>query len=120
MAHSVRGVRGDGIGWGRPTTNQVLLDEVRHIRTRLDALETTRRRDIDIGDFDEAEQTSKEEVEEETLEEKMINMIAWIIIKPRLDVPMYEGSLNPEELIDCISAMDEYFDYEKFSWREES
>jgi len=39
-------------------------------------LETTRRRDIDIGDFDEAEQTSKEEVEEETLEEKMINMIA--------------------------------------------
>jgi len=32
--------------------------------------------------------------------------------RPRLYVPMYEGNLNLEELIDLISAMDKYFNYE--------
>ena len=43
MANRVRGAtgaRGDETGRGREVTNDVLLDEVRHIQTRLDALET--------------------------------------------------------------------------------
>ena len=61
-----RGAKGDGIGRARPATYQVLLDELRHIWTRLHALETTHRRDVDIGDINEAEESSKEEVEEKT------------------------------------------------------
>ena len=31
----------------------------------------------------------------------------------RADVPFYSGSLDPEELIDWINAMNKYFDYAK-------
>jgi hypothetical protein len=32
--------------------------------------------------------------------------------KPKIEVPMYEGSLNVDEFIDWINAMDKCFDYE--------
>jgi hypothetical protein len=32
--------------------------------------------------------------------------------KTKMDIPTYEGSLNAEELLDWIQAMDTYFDYE--------
>ena len=95
MAHRSRGARGAGgearIGRGRPAANQVMLDEVRHIRTRLDALETSHQRDVDISDISEAEESSEEEAKEETPEEKMVKMIMGISSKPRLGMPMYEG-----------------------------
>jgi len=61
MSHRARGVRGDGIGRLRPTTNQVLLDAIRHIRTRLDALETTYRRYVNVGHINEEKESLKEE-----------------------------------------------------------
>jgi hypothetical protein len=33
--------------------------------------------------------------------------------RPKVEVPMYEGNLNVEELMDWISAMDKYFDFEE-------
>jgi len=30
-----------------------------------------------------------------------------------MEIPMYEGSLNTEELIDWINSLDKYFDYEE-------
>ena len=68
--------------------------------------------DVNIGDLSEAEVRSEEEAQEETPEEKMVKMIMRISAKSRLDVPMYEGNLIPEELVDWISTMDKYFDYE--------
>jgi len=82
---------------------------------RLDLLETTRRRDIDTGDISEPEEISEEKVEEETSQEKMVKMIVGLSSKPILKLPIYEGNLNPEELIDWISAMDKYFDYENIA-----
>ena len=32
--------------------------------------------------------------------------------KTKLDIPVYEGSLDAEELLDWIRALDTYFDYE--------
>jgi hypothetical protein len=32
--------------------------------------------------------------------------------KTKMDIPVYEGSLNAEELLDWIRALDTYFDYE--------
>jgi hypothetical protein len=29
-----------------------------------------------------------------------------------MDIPMYEGNLDVEELLDCIRALDKHFDYE--------
>jgi hypothetical protein len=31
---------------------------------------------------------------------------------PKIEVPMYEGNLNVEELLDWINEMDKYLDYE--------
>jgi hypothetical protein len=31
---------------------------------------------------------------------------------PKIEVPMYEGNLNVEELLDWINEMDNYLDYE--------
>ena len=32
---------------------------------------------------------------------------------PRVEVPMYEGNLNVEELMDWINALNKYFDFEE-------
>ena len=33
--------------------------------------------------------------------------------RPNFDVPTYLGNLNPEELIDWINELEEYFEYEE-------
>ena len=33
--------------------------------------------------------------------------------KPRFEVPMYEGNLNVEELMEWINALIKYFDFEE-------
>jgi hypothetical protein len=32
--------------------------------------------------------------------------------KAKMDIPVYEGNLDAEELLDWIRALDTYFDYE--------
>ena len=32
--------------------------------------------------------------------------------RPRVEVPMYEGNINVEELMDWINALNKYFDFE--------
>ncbi len=39
-----------GIGRGRPVANEVLLDEIQNMRTRMETLETSQRRAPDEGD----------------------------------------------------------------------
>ena len=31
---------------------------------------------------------------------------------PKVDVPLYEGNLNMEELMDWINSLDKYFEFE--------
>eukprot|EP00253_Pinus_taeda_P028343 PITA_28343 len=40
-------------------------------------------------------------------------MLAKVGSKPKIEIPMYEGSLNAEELMDWIRSIDQYFDYEE-------
>jgi hypothetical protein len=39
-------------------------------------------------------------------------MVTIVSAKPKIEVPMYEGNLNVEELIDWINSLDKYFDYD--------
>jgi hypothetical protein len=39
-------------------------------------------------------------------------MVTKVGARPKMKVPMYEGELNVEELLDWINAMDKYFNYE--------
>ena len=40
-------------------------------------------------------------------------MLAKVGRRPKIEIPMYEGSLNAEELMDWIRSIDQYFDYEE-------
>ena len=45
-----------------------------------------------------------------TMEERLLRAINNIGGKPRLDTPMYSGSLYPEELIDWIGEIVKFFE----------
>lgn len=47
-------------------------------------------------------------------EKKMLNMIVKMTTLPMMEVPIYEGNLTFDELMDLINAMDKYFEYEDF------
>jgi hypothetical protein len=32
--------------------------------------------------------------------------------RPKVEVPMYDGSINVDDLMDWINTMDKYFDFE--------
>jgi hypothetical protein len=62
---------------------------------------------------DEVEAEQQEEVVvEDASNERLIKAIAWMSSKTKMDIPSYEGSLDAEELLDWIRALDTYFDYE--------
>jgi hypothetical protein len=44
--------------------------------------------------------------------ERLIKAIAQMSSKTKMDILAYEGSLDAEELLDWIRALDTYFDYE--------
>jgi hypothetical protein len=72
-----RRVRGNlGIGQGRPVANAVLLEEIRHLRERMEAMETTQRRDPDDRNVSDEEESSDEEEEEDTEENKSFHNVS--------------------------------------------
>jgi hypothetical protein len=81
-------------------------------------METAQRRGVDAGEFrdSEVEEEAGHEAEEVTAEdastERLIRAISRMSSKTKMDIPVYEGSLNEEELLDWIRALDTYFDYE--------
>ena len=63
-------------------------------------------------------QVNQEEQEEEVLnpdEEKLFKALTKIGKRPKFEVPTFLGKLNPEELIDWINELEEYFEYEEIA-----
>jgi DNA-binding transcriptional regulator WhiA len=78
-------------------------------------METTQRRAPDVGDISEEENEEvevEEVVAEDAAEERLLKEVVKLGAREKIDVPMYEGNLDTEELLDWIRAMDKYFDYE--------
>lgn len=77
-------------------------------------METTQRRAPydGIANVDE-EETTKEEVEEESKAAKVMKMLAKVSRKPKVEVPLFDGNLSLEVLMDWISSLEKYFDYEE-------
>ena len=46
------------------------------------------------------------------MEEKHFRAFAKLEKRPKIDVGMFSGNLNPDELIDWINELEEYFEYE--------
>jgi hypothetical protein len=105
-------------GTGRQVPNPTMEREMRDICTRLEDMETTQRRAAGVGDVSESESEDEdghegEEVtEEDATNERLIRVVARMGAKEKMDIPVYEGNLDVEELLDWIRALDTYFDYE--------
>jgi hypothetical protein len=91
---------------------------MRNLRARMEDMEISQRRNADAGDISESEDEGDAGHEEEEIpaedaaNERLIKAIARMSSKTKMDIPAYEGSLDAEELLDWIRALDTYFDYE--------
>ena len=91
--------------------------EVRELRAELDAMETKKRRAPDAGDIRDAENEEvevEEAVVEDTTEEHLLKQVVKLGARAKIDIPMYEGNLDVEEMLDWIRSMEKYFYYEDF------
>jgi hypothetical protein len=102
---------------GRPTGNPEMERQMRDLRERLEEMETSQRRGVGAGDLSDSKvEEEAGHAEEVTAEDasigQLIKSIARMSSKTKMDIPAYEGSLDAEELLDWIRALDTYFDYE--------
>jgi hypothetical protein len=82
---------------------------------RLNTMETSQRRAPTIEYINEAKREEievKENVAEEAAQDLLIKFVSKIRARVKIGVPMYEGNLEVEELLDWIRSMEKYFDYE--------
>jgi hypothetical protein len=91
---------------------------MRDIRARLMDMEIKKRRIAGVGDVSESESEDEvgnereEIIVEDAANECLIRVVARMGAREKMDIPVYEGNLDDEELLDCIRALDTYFDYE--------
>ena len=79
--------------------------EMRDLRARLEDMETTQRRTVSIGDLSDSESEIEVEHKEEVLaedaeNEHLIRDTARMGATTKMDIPVYEGNLDAEELLD--------------------
>jgi hypothetical protein len=102
----------------RPMPDLVVEREMRELHARIDAMEIAHRRTINVGDIneDKSEYEARHEGEEVAVEDAadkhLFRVVASIGAREKMEIPMYEGNLDIEELLDWIRALDKYFDYE--------
>jgi hypothetical protein len=80
-------------------------------------MEIAQRHTVNAGDLSDSEREDEAECEEEfatkdASNEHFIKAISRMGARAKMDIPVYEGNLDAEELLDWIRALDTYFDYE--------
>jgi hypothetical protein len=101
-----------------PMPNPTMERKMHKLRARLDAMDIAQRRTIDAGDIseDESENEAGNEGEEvvakDAIDEFLFSVVARIGAREKMDIPVYEGNLDVEELLDWIRALDKHFDFE--------
>jgi hypothetical protein len=101
----------------RPMPDLAVEREMRELRARLDAMETTQRCTIDTRDISEVDSENEPGHEEEVAvedaaDECLFRDVARIGAREKMEIPMYEGNLDVEELLYWIRDLDKYFNYE--------
>jgi hypothetical protein len=91
--------------------------EMHDLRARLEDTETTQICTTSAGDLSDSKREIEAEREEEVAAEDasnecLIRAISRMDIRTNMDILVYEGNLDAEELLDWIRALDMYFDYE--------
>ena len=100
---------------GRHVANAELMEQMRVMQARLEAMELAKHREPDLGDVSGPEEEVNEQEEEaapESAEMKMLRSVLGSSSRPKPSLSTYEGNLSAEGLIDWIGELDRYFDYE--------
>jgi hypothetical protein len=91
---------------GRQMPDPAMEREMHDLRDRLEDMETTQRRTTDAGDLSDSESENEVEHEgeevkaEDAANERLIRVVARMGAKAKMDIPVYEGNLYVEELLD--------------------
>jgi hypothetical protein len=99
-------------------SDPIVEREMHELHARLDAMETAQRRTVDTGDISEANSENEarhegeEVIVEDVVDENLFRVVARIGAREKMEIPMYEGNLDVEEILDWIRALDKYFNYE--------
>jgi hypothetical protein len=97
--------------------NRVVEIEMRELRKRLDAMKTTQRRAPNVGDVSDAKREEleiEEAAREDVVKERLLKAIVKLEDREKIDITVYEGNLDVDGLLDWITSMDKYSDYEDF------
>ena len=91
-----------GAGRGRQPVNAGVQEEMRQLGDRLEAMDAIQRINPNADDICEEWESSEEKPEEIqiTEETKVLRMLVKANGRLKVEVPMYEGNLNVEELMD--------------------
>ena len=98
---------------GRQPAETKMERNMRRMEERLEAMERNNHSNNSDDSDEEAKSESSEEEEEDPDEVKILKMLMKTSGRPRIEVPMYSGNLNVEELMDWINALSKYFDFEE-------
>jgi hypothetical protein len=80
--------------------------EMHELHARIDSMETTYRCTVDARDIGEAESENEarhegeEVIVEDAVDERLFRVVARIGAREKMDIPVYEGNLDIEELLD--------------------
>jgi hypothetical protein len=91
---------------GRQMPDPAMEREMHDLRARLEDMETTQRHTVSAGDLSdseseiEAEHEGEEVAAEDAANEHLIRAIARMGARAKMDIPVYEGNLDAEELLD--------------------
>jgi hypothetical protein len=94
----------------RQLPDPTVESEMSELHARLDAMETKQRCTVDVGDISEDESENEainEEVAvEDAAQERLFRAVARIGSREKMDIPVYEGKLDVEEILDWIRALE--------------
>jgi hypothetical protein len=78
-------------------------------------MEEMKRTAPEVSDVSDVKVKLEEEevVGEEATEERLLRVLVKLGTRVKMEVSMYECNLDVEELLDCINALEKYFDYEE-------
>jgi hypothetical protein len=96
---------------GRQVIDPVVERQMRDLRARLEDMETTQRRIVSAGNLSDSESEVEVEHEEQVAaedasNERLIKAIARMGARAKMDILVYEGNLDVEELLDWIRDLD--------------
>lgn len=92
------------------------MEEIRNLQGRLEAMEAGRQCDPEARDVNENEGEDQDEMEApapKSADIRMLRSVHGSIFIPKPELPIYDGILTLKTLIDWISELDKYFEYEE-------